>query len=405
MSVTDQVLVVGAGPAGMTVALALRSLGVQVTVLSDEPEHRVRAGSRALYVHRESLWTLERIRPGLGRDIAAHGIQWTGLRTRWGERVVYSKDFAPGTAGASGRELPAYSSLRQLDTEHHLLAACQAAGVRFSWDSRVEAVDVTGEGVRVSLTGGRQMRARYVVGADGARSTVRQAIGRTMVGDRSEAYHVVVDLADDPDRPDPANREFTYHHPGADGRHVLVVPFAGGRQVDVQCRPGEDPDTLLADDALSRWLPRVLDREYLDRVMWRSRYPFLQHVADSFTDDSGRVLLVGEASHLFAPFGARGMNSAIADAAAAASAIGTALTATSAARGAVQEFDAFRRAAAIHNRDAAAAALHHMRPAGWAAKLRLRAAAQGARFVPLLGRWLEKAPYGPRTRATPISTY
>ncbi|MGO2719724.1 MAG: FAD-dependent monooxygenase [Brachybacterium tyrofermentans] len=407
MTGAHPVLVVGAGPAGLTAALALRSLGIEVTVLTDEPEDRIRPGSRALYVHRDSLRTLERIHPGLGRDIAAHGIQWTGVRTRWRNRVVYARDFAPGTAEISGQELPAYSSLRQVDTERYLFDACQSAGVRFSWNAPVNTVTATCDDVQLALTGGRILRARYVVGADGARSTVRQAIDRTMVGGRSEAYHVVVDLADDPDRPDPAHREFTYHHPGADGRHALVVPFAGGRQVDVQCRPGEDPDGLLTDDALSRWLPRMLDRGYLDRIMWRSRYPFLQHVADSFIDEHRRVLLIGEASHLFAPFGARGMNSAIADADRAATAIGTALAAINheRARGAVDDFDRLRRIAAVHNRDAAAAALHHMRPTGWGAKLRVGAAAQGARFVPALGRWLEKAPYGPRTAATPLSTY
>lgn len=401
------VIVVGAGPAGLMAALALRALDVQVTVLSDEPENRVRPGSRALYVHHESLATFERAHQGLGHDIAASGIRWTGLRTRWRQRVVYAKDFAPLTTGAPASHLPAYSSLRQIDTEKRLLTACRSVGVSFSWDSLVESVTTSPHEVRILLADGRELRARYAVGADGARSAVRRAISRSMDGGRSEAYHVVVDLADDPDHPAPALREFTYHHPGVGGRHVLVVPFAGGRQVDVQCRPGEEPDSLISDEAVSGWLPHVLGREYLDRILWRAPYPFLQHVADSFIDEHRRVLLVGEASHLFAPFGARGMNSAIADADYAATAIGTALRASSAARamGAVEDFDRLRRAAALHNRDAAAAALSHMRPSGLRSRLRLAIAAQTARVSPASARWLEKSPYGPRTPATPLTVY
>lgn len=388
----------------MTAALGLRALGVDVTVLSDEPEERVRPGSRALYVHHESLRTLERVHPGLGLTVAQRGIQWSGLRTHYNSRLVYAKDFA-----AKGRAtgLPPYTSLRQIDTESHLLAACREAGAVFEWSAQVTTVTSGEDAVEVATADGRRWRASYVVGADGSRSTIRSAIGRTMLGGRSEAYHVVIDLADDPQRQDPTQRAFHYHHPGMEGRHVLVVPFAGGRQVDVQCRPDEDPDALLTDEALAQWLPRVVDFSYLDRILWRSRYPFLQHVADSFVDDSRRVLLAGEAAHLFAPFGARGMNSAIADADAAATAIGTALTATSTARArsAVEDYDRLRRTAALHNRDAAATALSHMRPSGWAAKARLRAAGQGARIVPSLGRWLEKAPYGPRTPATSLSVY
>lgn len=404
MSETATVAVIGAGPAGLTTALALRALGVTVRVLTDEPEDRVRPGSRALYVHRDSLRTFERIRPGLGHQIADHGIQWSGLRTSYGDRLVYTKDFPPRSETTG---LPPYTSLRQIDTEAHLLQACHDAQVEFDWSARIEKVLPDAGGAEVSADDGRSWHAEYVVAADGARSATRTAIGRTMDGGRSESYHVVVDLADDPQDPDPAHRTFHYHHPGVDGRHVLVVPFAGGRQIDLQCRHGEDPEDFLTADALQDWLPQVVTPDYLDRILWASRYPFLQLVADSFTDEHRRVLLVGEAAHLFAPFGARGMNSAIADADAAAIAVGTALSARTPerARSAVEDYDRLRRAAAVRNRDAAATALAHMRPASRSAKLRQQFAARAARFVPAFGNWLEKAPYGPRTPATPVSTY
>ncbi|GAA4555014.1 FAD-dependent monooxygenase [Pseudonocardia xishanensis] len=398
----EPVCVVGAGPVGLTAALALRSLGVPVRVLDAQAENRVRPGSRALYVHHDSLRTFERISPGLGETVAAHGIQWSGRRTRHRGRLVFAKDHPPSAGG----DLPPYASLRQLDTEAHLLDACRAHGVAFGWSAEVEKVVAGAEGVELRSTDGRRWTAPYVVAADGARSVVRAAIGRRMVGRRSASHHVVVDLADPPGEPVPALREFHYHHPGLDGRHVLVVPFAGGRQVDLQCREGEDPDALMEPARLRGWLSEVVATELVDRVLWVSRYPFLQSVADAFIDDERRVLLAGEAAHLFAPFGARGMNSGIADADAAAVAVATALQATDPqrARSTIDDYDAVRRAAALHNRDAAGQALAHMRPSP-GGRLRQHLAAGLAGRVRRCGTWLEKAPYGPRTMATPTSTY
>ncbi|EFL20612.1 conserved hypothetical protein, partial [Streptomyces himastatinicus ATCC 53653] len=71
--VAEPVLVVGAGPVGMTAALALRARGLPVTVLEAGAKDRVRPGSRALFVHRQSLRLLERARPGLGQRVAAYG--------------------------------------------------------------------------------------------------------------------------------------------------------------------------------------------------------------------------------------------------------------------------------------------------------------------------------------------
>jgi len=390
-------IVAGAGPAGLTTSLAAAALGVPVTVVEREREDRERPGSRALYVHRDSLRLLERASPGLGRTIAESGIVWRRRVTTFRGRTVYSHDTPERTV----EDLPPYTCLRQVDTERLLLRACRTAGVDVVWGAGVRAIDVEPSGVVVHGLDGRSRAGAYLVGADGARSAVRTSLGTPLVGARSSSYHVVVDLADDPDRPGPADRVFHYHHPGLGGRHVLVVPFAGGRQVDLQCRPDDDPVEMASTAGVRRWLPAVLDDAYLARILWTASYPFLQRVAESLVDAHRRVLLVGEAGHLFAPFGARGMNSGIADGDAAATAIATALGATNPgrARGAVEDFDRARLRAAERNRRAAAAALAHMRPARRVTRVRQVAAAALAPAVPRLGSWLEHAPYGPRTVA------
>lgn len=393
MNTDAELIVAGAGPAGLTSALAARSLGIDVLVIEAEPEDRVRPGSRALFVHQENLRRLERMSPGLGMKIGEFGIIWRARRTYYGTREVFAKTYSLPAPGG----LPPYASLRQIDTEGFLFDACKASGVRFEWGSSVEAVETTPDGATVRLEGGRERRSAYVIGADGARSMVRQSLGITLEGGRSTDYRVAVDLSDDVDTAS-SDRINYYRHPGIENRNLFIVPFTGGRQVDVQCRTPEESERLSQPEEVNRWLPKVVDPSYVDRILWIAKYPCLQLVADSFVDTHRRVLLAGEAAHLFAPLGARGMNSGIADAAAAGDAVGLALRASNPERaaGAIEEYADARRQAALHNRSRAGTALTHVRAGTRGDRIRQWGAAQLAPVVPKLGAWLDDAPYGPR---------
>ncbi|MET9787203.1 FAD-dependent oxidoreductase [Streptomyces canus] len=375
------VVVVGAGPVGLSAALALRARGREVVLLEAEPKDRERPGSRALFVHRETLALLDGMRPGLADEITGYGQTWRTRRTLYRGREVYSRTYPP----KEGR--PPFTSLRQVDTERFLRAACERAGVEFVWDARVLDVRSTATGVRLNCDDGREWSCAYAVAADGARSAVRGALGIAMEGERGEGFHVVVDVAHRPDAEPPPERIFHYEHPGAGGRSVMRVPFTGGFQVDLQCRDDDPEEEFGTEEAVRRWLPAVVGEGYGERILWVSTYRFLRKVAASFTDPHRRVLLVGEAAHLFPPFGARGMNSGIADAAAAAEAI---------ADGTIEAFADVRRSAALFNSAAAGAALDHLRPRRRIVRARQRAAAALAPVLPWCGSWLEHAPYGPR---------
>jgi 3-(3-hydroxy-phenyl)propionate hydroxylase len=145
----------------------------------------------------------------------------------------------------------------------------------------------------------------------------------------------------------------------------------------------------------------VVDAKYAARVTWVSTYVFLQVLARTFTDAERRVLLVGEAAHLFAPFGARGLNSGVPDAVVAAAAIRAALDSgtTAEAHAAIDHFAAGRRAAAERNRAASSAALDHLSARSRAARAKRQIAARLATRVERAGRWLDAAPYGPRLGA------
>ncbi|MFF6949923.1 FAD-dependent monooxygenase [Streptomyces iakyrus] len=384
-------VVVGAGPVGLSAALALRSHGLPVTVLEADPQDRERPGSRALFVHRETLGLLDAMLPGLAAEITAYGRTWHTRRTLYRGREVYARTFPPPSGP------PPFTSLRQTDTERFLRAACARAGVGFEWSARVTGVRSTASGVRLTGADGREWSAPYVVAADGARSAVRRELGIELEGTRGEGFHVVVDVADVPGGELPLERVFHYEHPGAGGRSVMRVPFTGGFQIDLQCRDDDRPEEFGTEEAVRRWLPAIVGEGYGDRILWVSTYRFLRKVAASFTDPHRRVLLAGEAAHLFPPFGARGMNSGIADAAAAAGAIaaGTAE--------AVEHFAEVRRAAGLFNMAAAGTALDHLRPRRRIVRVRQRAAAALAPVLPWCGSWLEHAPYGPRHGAPAVA--
>ena len=392
---TDRdVVVVGAGPVGLTAALALVAADRRPTVVEAGAVDRVRPGSRAIFLHKVTLDVLERIRTGLGRALVGHGLAWRTRRTMYRGTEVYRRTYPPPRAG----ELPASANLPQVMTEQLLLDACRDAGVEFIWNTEIARASADTAGVTLQSTGATAMRARYVIAADGSRSAVRETGGLRLEGPRTSNAFVIVDTAEDPADPIALERVFHYEHPRVGFRNVLMVPFAGHWRVDLQCHPGDDPDTLSLPGGVRKWLTQVMPEKYADRVTWVSTYVFRQAVANAFTDASRRILLVGEAAHVFAPFGARGLNSGVADAAVAAAAIDSAMLARTRASAdrAILDFADSRRQAALRNRAASSAALRHLladSPGGRATRW---LAGHSAPFIPPVGRWLDRAPFGPQ---------
>jgi 3-(3-hydroxy-phenyl)propionate hydroxylase len=388
------IVVVGAGPVGLTTALAVRAAGRPVTVVEAGAADRIRPGSRAIFLHRVTLEVLERMRPGLGWALVRRGLTWRTKRTFFRGREVFRRTYGAAPVGV----LPAATSLPQVVTEAVLLEACRGAGVDFIWNHEVTAASAGAEGVTLTTAyQGPPLTARYVIAADGSRSAVRESAGLRLEGPRTSSAFVIVDTAEDPADPLPIERVFHYEHPSVGFRNVLFVPFAGHWRVDLQCRPGDDPDAYSSESGVREWLARVMPAPYAARVTWVSSYVFRQAIANQFADETARILLVGEAAHVFAPFGARGLNSGVADACVAARAIDRAVAdgTPAGARAAVDEFAAARRAAAERNRAASSTALRHLEAASPVRRAVRRAAALVARPLPVVGSWMDRAPYGP----------
>ena len=269
-------------------------------MLEADGEDRSRPGSRAIFLHRESLEHLESVSEGLGWEIAQHGIVWTTKKTYYGEDLVYERTYPP----PDPTRLPHSTNLSQVVIEQLLLDACKRAGVELVWEQELVSSTTSPDGVVLRTAAGDEWHAPYVVGADGARSIVRSSARIELEGPRIPDSFVIVDVAEDEGSPMLPERVFYYEHPAVHGRNVLLVPFAGGIRADLQLRPDDDPEQFNDPEGVKGWIAQVLPPKYADRVAWVSTYRFYQVVASAFTDEHRRIALVGEAAHLFAPFGA-----------------------------------------------------------------------------------------------------
>ena len=303
------VIVVGGGPSGLTVAGELARAGVNVTVL----ERRLGGvQSRAGTILPRTLELLD-ARGLLERFIAR-------------ARLITDNPFIPvhiwgGMQPIHWRNLntrfPYRLTLPQSTTEEILYENCVELGVKFVHGATVSGLDQDADGVRVTADledGTRQeYAASYVVGADGGRSAVRKLLNIDFVGHDATFTGIVADLA--MAKPWPGVRMMSDNHRG----WVNAFPFGSGEEpvlrfniVHVESMQ-KSKDETVPDAEVHQVLDEILDELDVEwgEVMWASRYTDAMRLADRF--QQGRAFLVGESTRIHYPASGVGMNFCIQD--------------------------------------------------------------------------------------------
>jgi 2-polyprenyl-6-methoxyphenol hydroxylase-like FAD-dependent oxidoreductase len=290
------VVVVGAGPTGLAIAITLASAGIDFVVVD-----RLAEGantSRAAVVHARTLEVLDEL--GAAEELIERGVRVSRFAVRDGSRRLLTVPF-----DKLPTRHPYALMVPQNETESVLLGRLRDLGGDVHRPYEVTSVAQGDDGVKLTMSTGEVLQAKYVVGADGMHSAVREASGIGFTGSAYAESFVLADVTMDwaPGRDEVS---LTFSTAGI----AVVAPLPDGRYrvvVTVNDAPA-DPD--LAD------VQRLLDERTpgqarVTGLVWSSRFRIHHRVADHYR--AGRLFLAGDAAHVHSPAGGQGMNTGIQD--------------------------------------------------------------------------------------------
>jgi 3-(3-hydroxy-phenyl)propionate hydroxylase len=301
------VVVVGAGPVGLTAAIDLAQRGVDV-LLVDEGD-TVSAGSRAICWSKRTLEIFDRL--GCAERLVQKGVGWNVGRVFFRDEQVYEFNLLPG----EGHRRPAFINLQQYWVEQFLverLGELEEAQLR--WRSKVVGVaqDADRVALRIDTPDGEYVvHADWLIAADGARSPTRAMLGLECEGQVFHDRFLIVDIQMKSGFP--AERRFWFDPPFHRNQSALLHRQADDVwRVDFQLGWDADPDDEKRPERIVPRIRAMLGEDAQFEIEWASVYTFQCRRLRSFRH--GRVLFAGDAAHLLSPFGARGANSGIQDA-------------------------------------------------------------------------------------------
>ena len=305
------VVIIGAGPIGMTQALDLASRGVASVVLDDN--NTVSIGSRAVCYAKRPLEIWDRL--GLGEGYAQRGIQWKVGKVFFRNDLAYQFDLLP----EEHHKMPAMINLQQYYLEEELVKACDASPlVDLRWKHKLlslEQTSGTGDDV-ATLTvetpdGVFKLQADWVIAADGANSDTRRLVGADFTGhffqDRFLIADVVISKTEFP-----TERWFWFDPPFHRNQSVLLHKECDNVwRIDFQLGWDADPVEEKKPEKVIPRIQAMLGPDVEFELEWVSVYQFACRRVDNLRH--GRVLFTGDAAHQVSPFGARGANTGVQD--------------------------------------------------------------------------------------------
>jgi 2-polyprenyl-6-methoxyphenol hydroxylase-like FAD-dependent oxidoreductase len=295
------VVVVGAGPTGLTLACTLRAAGLDVLVLDKATEGQ--NTSRAAVIHARTLEVLDELH--ITPRLIAEGCVVPVFTVRDRQRVLARLNFSnlptpyPYTLMLPQSRTEAILTERLAELDGQVHRPWTVTSVRTTTlGAAVTASDATGASTTV--------QARYVVGADGLNSVVRTSAGIGFSGDNYDSSFVLADIQ--LDWPLPIDEVQLFFSPGG---LVVVAPLPGGRH-RVVATVDQAPEAPSAELVQALLTERGPGGAHVRELAWSSRFRVQHRVADAYRN--GKLLLAGDAAHVHSPAGGQGMNTGIQDA-------------------------------------------------------------------------------------------
>ena len=302
------VVIVGAGPVGLAMALDLGRRGHAVTVLA--MLDFVAAGSKAICFAKRSLDVFDRL--GVGDAIVDKGVIWNVGKVFWGDREepVFQFDMLP----VKDQRRPGFINIQQYHVEDRLIDAVLALpNVALRWGHRLAALDTRPDGATLSVDtadGSYAIDADWVIACDGSRSPTREMLGLDFDGRVFEDNFLIADIRIKGERP--AERWFWFDPPFFAGQSALLHKQPDDVwRLDFQLGWDVDRVAAVLPENVEPLVRAMLGPDAAFEQEWYSIYTFQCRRMASFVH--GPVIFAGDSAHLVSPFGARGCNGGIAD--------------------------------------------------------------------------------------------
>lgn len=305
-----RVVVVGAGPIGLGIAIDLAQMGVEVLVLDDND--KVSFGSRAICFAKRPLEILDRL--GCGAPMVEKGVVWNLGKVFFDQRQVYEFNLLP----EDGHRFPAFINLQQYYFEQFMLDRLNAlkaegAAVELRGKNKVTAIDRAADHVMLDVEtpeGPYRLRADWLIACDGAGSPIRRMLGLDFVGEVFQDNFLIADVVMEADFP--TERWFWFDPPFNRGQSALLHKQPDNVwRIDFQIGWDIDREKELDPANIDRRLKAMLGEDVKYELEWSSIYTFQCRRMEKFHE--GRVIFAGDAAHQVSPFGARGANSGLQD--------------------------------------------------------------------------------------------
>ncbi|WP_299785042.1 FAD-dependent oxidoreductase [uncultured Marivita sp.] len=305
------VVIVGAGPVGLALALDLGQKGTPVIVLDDH--EGVGLGSRAICFAKRTLEIMHRV--GAGAEMVDKGVVWQKGRVFRDRDEVFAFDLLP----EEGHRCPAFINLQQPHFERFQMEAvtrAQTAGapIDVRGKNRVDALTDMGDHVLLDIMtpdGPYRIAADYVVACDGAKSPIRERLGLGFDGRVFEDNFLIADVKMTADFP--TERWFWFEPWFKSGSSALLHKQPDDIwRIDFQLGWDIDRNTELRPEKVRARVDQMLGPDVEYELDWVSIYTFQCRRMERFRH--GRVLFAGDSAHQVSPFGARGANSGVQDA-------------------------------------------------------------------------------------------